>query len=99
MLEQTKMTYENGIFYLSGELSFSNVDSCYQDSLANFITSPELIFDFANLTSVNSAGLALIFAWIKFAKKNNKAIQFRNLPSHLFAISKAAGIEKLIPQA
>jgi len=99
MLEQTKMTYQNGIFYLSGELSFSNVDLCYQDSLDKFLTSPQLIVDFANLKSANSAGLALIFAWIKFAKKNNKTIQFRNLPSHLFAISKAAGIEQLIPQS
>jgi len=88
--------YHNQIFVLTGSLDYSNADLIYEKSLDNLNVASHLVFDFAQIKSINSSGIALMIEWLKFAKQHKKKIQFQNIPSYLLTIAKAAGIDKLI---
>lgn len=96
MHKEADIAFSNNTFHLSGALDFSNVMSLYAKSLPQLITSPELHFDFANVTSSDSSGLALMIEWAKYAKEKVKPIRFSHLSEDLLAIAKAANLDHLI---
>jgi phospholipid transport system transporter-binding protein len=87
------ITRQENKFLITGDLNFSNVMSVYEKSLPQLIKCPALVFDFSQLKSSDSAGLALIIEWIKLSKQQNKSIQFINLSNDIMSIAKAAGID------
>lgn len=93
---QADITFQDGKFLLSGELSFFNVMSVYQKSLPHLHQCEELHFDFSGLKTSDSGGLALIVEWMKFAKQFNKPIHFPHLSQDLLSIAKAASLDHLI---
>lgn len=90
------ITFQENKFLVTGDLDFSNVMSVYAKSLPQLNDCPELEFDFSQLKSSDSSGLALIIEWLKFAKRYNKSIRFMHLSPDLMLIAKAAGIDQLI---
>lgn len=84
---------------LSGELDFSNVRTIYNKAQSKLADYRHLIFDFSGVTSSNSAALALIVEWIKYAKKQNKPIQFKHLSKDILSIAAASGLDELIEVA
>lgn len=52
-------------------------------------------FDFAELQSSDSAGIALMVAWMRLAAKQNKKAVFVNVPAALQAMAKAASMNGL----
>lgn len=93
-VEGTKaaIVFDQNKFYLSGNLNFSNVNLIYEKSLKELTSLQQLVFDFSEVQSNNSAGLALIIEWRNYAKKNKKEISFIHLPQNLLAIAEIAGI-------
>lgn len=96
--QQADIIFHHEIFYLTGNLHFSNVMSVLEKSLSSFKKLPALVFDFSRLEASDSSGLALILEWIKLAKQYNKSIQFISLPKDLMEIAKAASLDKIINQ-
>ena len=80
---------------LSGDLTFVTVPEIWKQSLVLFSTIPELNFDLTEVKSSNSAGLALLIEWLKYAKTQNKKISFQHVPTQLKSLIQAAGVEKL----
>jgi len=93
MKKMADISLRNNQFFISGELNFSNVMSIYNKSLAQVQQCPECIFDFSELQSSDSAGLALIIEWIKLSRKINKPVRFVHLSQDIMSIAKAAGID------
>jgi phospholipid transport system transporter-binding protein len=93
MQRTADITRKDHCFFISGDLHFSNVMSLYQKSAQQLPACPELVFDFSQLTSSDSAGLALIVEWIKLAKCLNKPIRFAHLSEEIMSLAKAAGID------
>lgn len=89
------ITLRDKTFFISGDLNFTNVMSVYEKSLPLISQSPELIFDFTQLKSSDSSGLALFAEWVKLSKFQNKSIQFMHLSAELLSVAKAAGIESM----
>jgi phospholipid transport system transporter-binding protein len=54
-----------------------------------------LKFDFAKINSVNSAGLALLLEWRRYATLKRKTITFSNMPDQLVSIATVAGVSDL----
>lgn len=96
MQKSADITFQDGNFFISGELSFFNVMSVYQKSLSYLPQCAELRFDFSELKSSDSGGLALIMEWIKFAKRQEKPIYFTHLSKDILSLAKAAGLDTLI---
>ena len=82
--------------YLVGEVNFHNAMSLYRDSLKHLYALPSYHFDFSQVKKSNSAGLALIFEWIKLAKAQGKSVYFSGIDAHLLSVARAADCEGLI---
>lgn len=95
-MKQADITLNHNSFAVSGNLNCFNVMSVYKKSLVQLNNVPALEFDFSAVKSSDSAGLALIIEWIKYAKNSNKPIKFHHLSSHILALAKAAGLDMLI---
>ena len=87
---------EKNRLMVSGDLNFSTVPLLWQQSLPLMTAAHDLNFDFTKITSSNSAGLALLIEWFKYAKTVGKKIAFSNIPTQLNSIIHAAGIESLL---
>ncbi len=88
---------EEGCLKISGDLNFQTVNHLWDASLPFLAKYRELHFDFHGVNSVNSAGLALLLEWIKYAKNHQKSLRFSHLPQKLRLIAEAAGLEKILP--
>ena len=83
-------------FVIVGELNFTSVPDLWKKSLPLLAKSPQLNFDLTGVTTSNSAGIALLLEWVKYAKQHHKAIRFNNIPKQLYSIIAVSGINKLL---
>lgn len=90
------MTFSNNVLSLSGELDYYNVMSVYQKSLAYFKNQKDMIIDFSKVITANSAAIALMIEWEKYAKLTTKSIAFRSVSIDLMSIAKASDLESIL---
>lgn len=96
MFKQADIRLSGNVFAVSGDLNCFNVMAVYKKSLPQLDKLPALEFDFSTVKSSDSAGLALIIQWIRYANSQNKPIYFHRISSHILALARAAGLETLI---
>ena len=94
--KQADITFQDHAFFVKGDLTFTNVMALYEKSLLDLMHCPQLRFDFSQLHSSDSAGLALVIEWMKLAEQSHKKIQFDNVSDDLMSIAKAAGLNGFI---
>lgn len=95
-MKQANLTLKDNVFFVAGDIDFSNVMSLRQKSLAQFNHQSELAFDFSQVKSSDSSGLALVIEWIKLSKDSNKKIKLMHIPEDLMLIAKASDLDSLI---
>src|SRR3990167_9976128 len=93
---QASITLQEEKFVVSGDLNFSNIPVIYEKGLREFNHHQQLLLDFSEVRSSNSAGLALIIEWLRYARKNNIKISFDNLPHQWLTIAKTSGIVEIL---
>ena len=81
---------------VSGDLNFSTVPRLWQDSLVLLAASPKWNFDLAKINFSNSAGLALLIEWVKYAKKMQKEIYFHHIPAQFRSIIDATSMNECV---
>lgn len=91
-----KIALDNDSLVVSGDINFETAVGLWDESLPLLSNCKQLSFDFSQVKSVNSAALALLLEWLKYAKEQNKLVSFNQLPQQLFSIAKVAGVEKLL---
>ncbi len=96
MQKQADVTYLNNVVMVSGDLNFQNVMSLQRACLEQIKHRPEWVFDFSQVNSSDSSGLAWVIEWIKLAKQDNKKISFKGLSNGLMEIAKAARLDTII---
>lgn len=82
----------NGSHSLSGSLSFDTVAVLYEKAGNSPVDGT---VDLSGVTSVDSAGLALLLEWQASAQDRNSKLKFVNAPSdlrRLAALSEAVGL-------
>lgn len=89
---QATLELKNECFYVAGVLNFESVASLWNVSLPLLPSCSSLSFDFSSVTASNSAALALLLEWMKYAKLKKKMIRFSHLPTQLISIANAAGL-------
>lgn len=85
------------VFRVSGELTLSTAKQALAQSEMLFDNAAQLNIDLTDVTQADSAALALLIAWMRFAKRHNKKISFFNIPNQMIAIAKASGLEQHLP--
>src|SRR5687767_4653181 len=96
MSDQANITLSNERLLVAGDINFVTVVDLWNDSLPLLTNLSHFLFDFSQVNSSNSAGLALLLEWIKYAKNQGKSIELQNLPQQIFSIASVAGVEHML---
>jgi phospholipid transport system transporter-binding protein len=90
------------VLALTGDLSFETVPAvlAQTEQFAARADLPErLTIDFAAVTGVDSAAVALLLEWRRLAAARGKSLEFANLPANLLALAELYGVAELIRPA
>jgi phospholipid transport system transporter-binding protein len=89
----------NGVLRVTGTLSFETIPEVLAET-TEFAARPDLpqtiTIDFAGITGVDSAAVALLLEWRRMALKRGKTLLFSNLPANLLALAELYGVAELI---
>lgn len=55
------------------------------------------VFDMAAVTEVDSSGLAVVFAWMRTAKRSGLSIRLANPPQGLLSMADVYGVSGMLP--
>jgi phospholipid transport system transporter-binding protein len=86
----------DGTVSVAGELTFATANSLLTSAPAQFDRLANLDIDLAGVTRSDSAGLALLIDWVRYAKVKNKQIVFHHMPTQLLAIAGASGLDEIL---
>jgi phospholipid transport system transporter-binding protein len=87
------------VLALKGELTFDTIPQVLEESAAYVARTDlpdRLTIDFAGITGVDSAAVALLLDWRRVAVKRGKTLVFVNLPANLSALAELYGVAELI---
>ena len=89
---------DNNVFAVSGELNMQTVPALLQEvePILNR-TQGEVCFDLDQVERSDSAGLALLVEWMRFAEERQRKLSFRNLPEQMLEIARVSDLEELLP--
>lgn len=85
-----------GRFHISGKLEFETVSSAYLQSMIKFSPYSELELDLSDVTSADSAGLALLLEWVHWSKGSAREIRFKNIPEQIQTIAKISEVDGIL---
>jgi phospholipid transport system transporter-binding protein len=90
------------VLKLEGALSFETIPAVLAETAA-FAARPDLpekiCIDFAAITGVDSAAVALLLDWRRMAVQRGKTLTYSNLPATLLALAELYGVADLIQPA
>ncbi len=84
---------------IQGEMDFNSVAHLWETTAALFAANPPLQIDLGGVSRANSAGVALLVAWLRQAYKQQRKLVFINVPAQMQAIIQVADLETLLPIA
>ncbi|MBT8116801.1 MAG: STAS domain-containing protein [Gammaproteobacteria bacterium] len=92
------LTVEGDRWLLSGELDFETVPSLLAHEGAHMQRGSGIYVDFAKVTRVDSAGLALMIEWLRESERKGLVITYDNVPPQLLSIARLCGLEDILFQ-
>ena len=81
---------------VSGALTLANVAAVLRDGNAAIGEGVRTV-DLAEVGELDSSALALLLAWLREAKRQNRSLTFANLPQGLTTIARLYGVAELLP--
>ena len=85
-----------GRFRVSGVLDATTVGELLKQSTERFVNLDGLEVDLAGVSDGDSAGLALLIEWLRFAKDSKRSIHFANVPGQISALARSSEVEDLL---
>ncbi len=85
-----------GRYRLGGVAAFGNARRLLEDGRRRFGAEPVVAIDLEGLTGLDSAGLAVLLAWLAEARVAGRKLVYRGLPPALVATARVAGVEALV---
>ena len=83
---------------VSGALTLANVAAVLREGNAAIGEGVRTV-DLGEVGELDSSALALLLAWLREAKLQNRSLTFANLPQGLTAIARLYGVAELLPGA
>lgn len=83
-----------GRFAIDGDLTFATIDKQTLKSFSFLKVAKEVTIDLSRVSCTDSAGLALMIEWIKYARHNRTQLSFRNIPEQLMNLAKLSGFDQ-----
>ncbi|MBA2490737.1 MAG: STAS domain-containing protein [Gammaproteobacteria bacterium] len=88
----------NGRFAVEGELSFTTAPELWARSNEAFAIAGDRVIaiDLGKAGRADSAGLALLVAWTRWARERSRSIRFVNTPSQVASLASANELGELL---
>ncbi len=97
-MAELSVSRRDGVVVLTGELTFQTVPGLLSQEQALVAAGGDALkIDLAGVVRGDSAGLALLVAWLRAARKQRRQIQFLNVPPQLREMARVSGLERLLP--
>lgn len=84
---------------LSGILDFDSVEPLRSAITRYLRKGTHVIVDLEQITSSNSAALALLLQWVEDAIDRGSSVSFRNLPAAVTNIAQLYNVSSLLPMS
>ncbi|CAH9019576.1 lipid asymmetry maintenance protein MlaB [Candidatus Nitrosacidococcus sp. I8] len=84
-------------FKIMGVLTFDTVISAGEEGIDLFESVSDIQVDLQEVTHTDSAGLALLISWVRYARLQNKSLQFLNASEQILALAKVSNLDQIIP--
>lgn len=84
-----------GQFVIDGDLTFASIDKETVKSLAFLTAAKEITIDLSRVPCTDSAGLALMIEWIKYARTKKTQLRFKKIPKQLLNLARLSGFDKV----
>lgn len=85
-LEITSLSKDN--YQIKGELTFATINTQTINALNFKQASSPIKVDLQQIRKIDSAGLALLIEWLRFAQAHHTELQFKHIPTQLTALAK-----------
>jgi phospholipid transport system transporter-binding protein len=89
---------EGNRLLLEGAVTVATVPSLLEAGAAELRDGVEVV-DFAAVTEVDSAALALALAWLRAAQASGHTLRFANLPPAMENLARLYAVDELLPPA
>ena len=86
----------NQQFALQGSLDFSNATDLFMQGKQLLAQYGQIVMNLKNVVRSDSAGLALLLAWLRFAKENNKQLHFIHAPDQMRHYAEISGLKTIL---
>jgi len=83
---------------VSGAMTLPGASELLADGCAA-LSSPEVVFDLAAVTDVDSSSIAVIFGWLREAQKQGKTIRIVHPPEDLLNLAAVYDVAGMLPLA
>lgn len=87
---------DHDTLYISGSLDFIHVMMLWNESMPLMEEYTYLNFDFSKVSSVKSAGIALLIEWVKWAEQHHKTLRFIHVPRELLSMALMCGVDNIL---
>jgi phospholipid transport system transporter-binding protein len=88
-----------GRMTLSGVLDLDSVPMLLNKIEALSYDAPAVAVDLREVERADSAGVALLVAWMRQARQAQRDIRFLNMPSQMHNIARVSGLDAILPLA
>lgn len=82
---------------VSGPMTLATAKAMLDDGIAQL--GAVGVFDLSAVEEVDSAGLAILFGWLREAQRLGKPVRIEHLPPSLSSLAEVYGVSDLLPGA
>ncbi len=86
----------SGYWLLAGELTFATATDAWLPML-DCLSQPTIQLDVSALTRVDSAGLAILVAWLAEAGRQQRTVQVVGASAQLLQLARVGGVDGILP--
>lgn len=84
---------------VQGDLDFDSVVALWNATESLFADGPPARIDLQGVSRANSAGVALLVAWLGQVQRRQQTVMFVNAPAQMRAIIEVADLDAVLPLA
>ncbi len=88
-----------GRMQLCGVLDLASVPALLQDIDGLDYEASSVTVDLKTVEHADSAGVALLLAWMRHARHAEREIRFLNMPTQMLNIARVSGLDEVLPLA
>ncbi|TAN83547.1 MAG: STAS domain-containing protein [Gallionella sp.] len=91
------ITREGEKLMVRGQLNIATVPALFETGLQHLV-SEDLLVDFSQVESVDSAAVSLLLGWARAARRGQHDLRVTGLPDDLLSLAGLYGVAELLPR-